>query len=66
MPPISPKPLDFQVLASERSVQTPLGAQISERRNMPSGYATSDDSFTRHDTYFFKDGNLTFLVRGLF
>ena len=24
---------------------------------------TSDDSFVRHDTYFFKDGNITFLVR---
>jgi hypothetical protein len=27
--------------------------------------ATPDDSFSRHDTYFFKDGNVTFLVRGL-
>ena len=24
---------------------------------------TTDDSFPRHDTYFFKDGNITFLVR---
>jgi hypothetical protein len=24
---------------------------------------TTDDSFLRHDTYFFKDGNITFLVR---
>ena len=24
---------------------------------------TTDDSFARHDTYFFKDGNITFLVR---
>lgn len=24
---------------------------------------TSKDSFLRHDTYFFKDGNITFLVR---
>lgn len=23
----------------------------------------SDDSFTQHDKYFFKDGNITFLVR---
>ena len=28
--------------------------------------ATPDDgSFLRHDMYFFKDGNVTFLVRGL-
>ena len=25
---------------------------------------TADDSFTRHHKYFFKDGNVTFLVRG--
>jgi hypothetical protein len=25
---------------------------------------TTDDSFVRHDTYFFKDGNITFLVCG--
>jgi len=24
---------------------------------------TTNDSFVRHDTYFFKDGNITFLVR---
>jgi hypothetical protein len=24
---------------------------------------TADDSFVRHDIYFFKDGNITFLVR---
>jgi hypothetical protein len=27
--------------------------------------ATPDDSFLRHDTYFFKDGNVTFLVGSL-
>jgi hypothetical protein len=26
---------------------------------------TADDSFTRHHKYFFKDGNVTFLVRGV-
>jgi hypothetical protein len=34
--------------------RTPRG-----RHTMP------DDSFVRHDRYFFKDGNVTFLVRGL-
>jgi hypothetical protein len=28
-------------------------------------HTTPDDSFVRHDRYFFKDGNVTFLVRGL-
>lgn len=27
------------------------------------GKPTTNDSFLRHDTYFFKDGNITFLVR---
>jgi hypothetical protein len=43
--------------------------RISEEglRRIPreSGQATLDDSFVRHDAYFFKDGNVTFLVRGL-
>ena len=31
--------------------------------NLPgSAHPTSEDSFVRHDTYFFKDGNITFLV----
>jgi hypothetical protein len=29
------------------------------------GHTTPDDSFARHGAYFFKDGNVTFLVRGL-
>ena len=35
------------------------------RKTPRSGYTTSDDSFIRHDSYFFDDGNVTFLVRGL-
>ena len=27
--------------------------------------ADRDDPFTRHNKYFFKDGNVTFLVRGI-
>jgi hypothetical protein len=39
---------------------------LSEGRKTPGGWhITSDDSFIRHDVYFFKDGNVTFLVRGL-
>ena len=36
-----------------------------EGKTLRSGYTTSDDSFIRHDSYFFDDGNVTFLVRGL-
>ena len=40
---------------------------VSEEGRTPRGereHTTLDDSFVRHDTYFFKDGNVTFLVRG--
>ena len=37
----------------------------NEGRTPRGGHATLDDSFVRHDTYYFKDGNVTFLVRGL-
>jgi hypothetical protein len=38
---------------------------VSEEGRTPRGaHATLDDSFVRHDTYFFEDGNVTFLVRG--
>ena len=36
--------------------------EISEG-NTPRG--TLDDSFVRHDAYFFEDGNVTFLVSGI-
>ena len=35
-----------------------------ERRTPRGGHATLDDSFVRHDAYYFKDGNVTFLVCG--
>ena len=40
--------------------------RVSEEGRTPRGeHATLDDSYARHDTYFFKDGNVTFLVCGL-
>ena len=49
-----------------------FGAQYSnlpglsdEGRTPRGGHATLEDSFARHEAYFFKDGNVTFLVRGL-
>jgi hypothetical protein len=44
-----------------------LSSAASEVPGPPrGGHATSEDSIVRHDLYFFKDGNVTFLVRGLF
>ncbi|KAI9465226.1 hypothetical protein BJY52DRAFT_1114002, partial [Lactarius psammicola] len=40
--------------------------RVSEGGKTPRGeHATPDDSFIRHDAYFFKDGNATFLVDGM-
>ncbi|KAH9024294.1 hypothetical protein EDB84DRAFT_1580288 [Lactarius hengduanensis] len=39
-------------------------AGFSEGKIPRSGQAIPDDSFIRHDAYFFKDGNVTFLVDG--
>ncbi|KAH9067696.1 hypothetical protein EDB87DRAFT_1573273 [Lactarius vividus] len=35
---------------------------FSERKIPGGDHATPDDSFIRHDAYFFKDGNVTFLL----
>ena len=41
-------------------------ARFLEEKGEPRGRRTMpDNSFVRHDRYFFKDGNVTFLVRGL-
>jgi hypothetical protein len=38
---------------------------LSEEGRIPrGGHATLDDSFVRHDAYYFKDGNVTFLIDG--
>ncbi|KAH8996890.1 hypothetical protein EDB92DRAFT_2083973, partial [Lactarius akahatsu] len=44
-----------------------FGAEFSEGRKIlrgGGGHATRDDSFIRHDAYFFNDGNVTFLIDG--
>ncbi|KAH9067671.1 hypothetical protein EDB87DRAFT_19689 [Lactarius vividus] len=42
-----------------------ISPQFSEgRKTLRGGHTTPDDSFIRHDVYFFKDGNVTFLVDG--
>jgi hypothetical protein len=42
-----------------------LPGVLEEGRIPKGGHATLDDSFVQHDAYYFKDGNVTFLVRGL-
>jgi len=40
-------------------------APEAEPASLPGANPTTEDPFQRHDIYFFKDGNVTFLVRGL-
>jgi hypothetical protein len=40
---------------------TEIGAKLTNW--LASVKPAADESFVRHDTYFFKDGNITFLVR---
>src|SRR6266702_4524870 len=44
---------------------TKLPGFSEEGKTPTGGHATTDDSFIRHDAYFFKDGNVTFIVRSL-
>jgi hypothetical protein len=46
------------LLARPSGNETLASADTSQRAD-----AAGDDSFIRHRTYFFKDGNVTFLVR---
>ncbi|KAH9051012.1 hypothetical protein EDB83DRAFT_2522463 [Lactarius deliciosus] len=43
---------------------TSLPGFSEEGKTPRCGHTTSDDSFIRHDAYFFKDGNVTFLIGG--
>jgi hypothetical protein len=47
------------LLAEPNGSETLTSASTYQRAD------TADDSFTRHHEYFFKDGNVTFLVRGV-
>ena len=55
---------DTHMMTAEATWVQPaeLGAKLT---NLPgSDNPTADNSFVRHKKYFFKDGNITFLVRG--
>jgi hypothetical protein len=43
----------------------PSGNETSTSASTYQRADTADDSFTRHHKYFFKDGNVTFLVRAV-
>ena len=50
----------LSLLAEPNGNETSTSASTSQKRA-----DTVDGSFTRHHKYFFKDGNVTFLVRGV-
>jgi hypothetical protein len=63
--------VSFDSIFSNPDVISPtaLGAPLPQRATILGGSETpagiqlaTDDSFVRHDKYFFKDGNITFLV----
>ena len=64
MPPTTSKPPEFYSTdLGTRHTTFPAFSEGGETAR--GGHETPDDSFVRHDAYFFKDGNVTFLVRGL-
>lgn len=58
-------PMVSQITLEAHEVQPTVLEAMSTRLTGVSADAkpTTNDSFPRHDTYFFKDGNITFLVR---
>ncbi|KAI9441602.1 hypothetical protein H4582DRAFT_1397150 [Lactarius indigo] len=50
--------------AGFRARHTSLPGFPEEGKTPRNEHTTPDDSFIRHDTYFFKDGNVTFLIDG--
>ena len=64
MPPIaSETPILHNTDLGE--MHTSLPGSLEGRETPRSGRSTPDDSFIRHREYFFKDGNVTFLVRDI-
>ncbi|KAH9046664.1 hypothetical protein EDB84DRAFT_1575693 [Lactarius hengduanensis] len=63
MSPTASKPPGLHIAYIGAEHTTFLGFS-EERENPGGGHTTPDDSFIRHDAYFFKDGNVTFLVGG--
>jgi hypothetical protein len=56
---------DTHMLTTEATGAQRVGLGATKLTNSTwSANPTADDSFVRHDIYFFKDGNITFLVDG--
>ncbi|KAH9022417.1 hypothetical protein EDB84DRAFT_498507 [Lactarius hengduanensis] len=61
MSPIASEALELPSAEFEAQ-HTCLPGFPEEEKTPRSGHTTPDDSFVQHDAYFFKDGNVTFLV----
>ena len=63
----APRMVELQSMHTASQVIEPNGARSSTPTTIFSGTDAADhgDSFMRHNKYFFKDGNVTFLVRGV-
>jgi len=59
-----PAPESLAERMSSLSVE-PNGSETLKSASTYSKADSANDSFTRHHKYFFKDGNVTFLVRGI-
>ena len=54
---------DTHMMATEATGAQRVDLGVKLTKSTWSANPTSDDSFVRHNIYFFKDGNITFLVR---
>jgi hypothetical protein len=63
-PRVSPALSSASAVVRDITADT-IGVQLAELTALVHGSAnpTSEESFVQHDIYFFKDGNITFLVR---
>jgi hypothetical protein len=62
-PPFAPEVSRIRFTQSGVRSASFLGMGSSESETPDTSYWQSDDSFVHHSKYFFKDGNVTFLVR---
>ena len=62
---IAPHAAESRVKYASSQVIEPSGTRTCTSGIMYPGDSTTDGSFVRHHKYFFKDGNVTFLVRGV-
>ena len=61
----APHAVDSRVKYVTPQVIEPSGTRAYTSASMYPGAIATDSSFVRHQRYFFKDGNVTFLVRGV-